>query len=141
MTEHEFADLIDARFPYADDERSKQLMAIAAGISFNASLCVLYEIILPPHPIEIEAAKFHDLLSVWRASVDDPMADSFAEYAVQIHAGGVGGASDDFARKLLERLDRRTELLAGLSIIAMGGGTEIELICEQVRAEWSTKPH
>lgn len=136
-SEQEFADLIDVRFPYADADRCRELMDSAACISFNASLCVLHEIVLPPHPIELDVSKFRELLAAWRASVDDPLADSFTEYAAQIREIGVGRASSDLAMSLLGQLLGRPGLFAGLAVIAIGGDDEIEQRCERMRSVWS----
>ena len=70
MTDQEFADRFDAKFPYRDKEAATALIHQGWTISPNAAFCVLHEICRPPLGAECTADVQHELLDHWLASGD-----------------------------------------------------------------------
>ena len=78
MTEKEFSDLVDCRFPYQEPERWKALIDIAQGISTNAMFIALHEICRPPRGAPVLPEQQLEMLAYWRARIDHPLAETIA---------------------------------------------------------------
>jgi hypothetical protein len=81
VTEKEFSDLVDCRFPYQEPERWKVLIDIARGISTNAMFIALHEICRPPRGTNVTREQQREMLAYWQAHCDHPLADSMAHCA------------------------------------------------------------
>ena len=75
MTEKEFCDLIDCRFPYQEPDQWKSLIDLAQRISTNAMFGALEEICRPPKGASVLQAQQHEMLSYWRARIEHPLTD------------------------------------------------------------------
>lgn len=76
MTEAEFADLIDARFPYRDWSRARALIDQSFAISSNAAFIALEEICRPPFADQrVPQTTLKELFAYWREKSSHPLSE------------------------------------------------------------------
>lgn len=76
MTEAEFADLIDCRFPYGDAAEWQRLVALGRAISPNAHFMTLEEICRPPASAAVTAAQQREMMRHWSEGFSHPVKDA-----------------------------------------------------------------
>jgi len=74
MTEAEFIELIDCRFPYSDAAASRRLIAQACAISPNAAFAVADELARPAMGTDVSIATRLESLDILRNSLAHPLA-------------------------------------------------------------------
>ncbi|MGE0212100.1 MAG: hypothetical protein AB7S41_10425 [Parvibaculaceae bacterium] len=82
MTEQEFADLVDCKFPYRDEAAWKQAIDMAAAISVNASFIALSEICQVPKGTRLSIRSGKQMLAYWQESLDHPLKKIVLPFAV-----------------------------------------------------------
>jgi hypothetical protein len=88
MTESEFIEGIDCRFPYRRSTEWRRLSARAARISSNAAFMVLHEACRPPRSVELGAAQATEVVRHLRRRFRHPLLRVLAP-AVQAHISGL----------------------------------------------------
>jgi hypothetical protein len=78
MTEDEFSNMVDCRWPYGDIERSRELISTAVGISPNAAFIALHELCRLPRNADAKSAELLELVDFWLREFDHPLAFSMA---------------------------------------------------------------
>jgi hypothetical protein len=81
MTEAEFIESIDARFPYGDEGEWRRLIDEGAAISPNAAFMTLHEICRPPRSTRMPESAQYRMLEYWMGRVKHPLADPVAKLA------------------------------------------------------------
>jgi hypothetical protein len=73
MTETEFIETIDCRFPYADETKWRSLIGTGTSISANAAFMVLHEICRPPRSCDVPVELRQQMLGEWATSFRHPL--------------------------------------------------------------------
>jgi hypothetical protein len=73
LTEQEFVDSFDTKFPYSNKEAASALIQQGWALSPNAAFFVLHEICRPPRGVEIETDSQHYFVSEWSEAGDHPL--------------------------------------------------------------------
>jgi hypothetical protein len=73
MSEIEFIEAIDCRFPYGNLAEAHKLIALGTSISTNASFMVLHEICRPPKGTQERLPILLELAVVWEGTFDHPL--------------------------------------------------------------------
>lgn len=137
MTEAEFSDSIDCCFPYHAREKAIELMDRALQISTNAAFIVLYELCMPPRGTRVKKKLLAELIDLWDAKVDHPLAQSIVPIARVMARGEL--VSVDEAKSVLETLAPFTGQYAALGIIYFSCDDRdgvLEAPVEEIRREW-----
>jgi hypothetical protein len=87
MSESEFIERIDCRFPYRRQMEWRRLSARAARISANAAFMVVHEACRPPRSVELGADQARAIVSHLRRRFRHPLLRVLAP-AIQAHISG-----------------------------------------------------
>ena len=81
MTEKEFLDSIDCKFPYQNILAGKKFIVLGVEISPNAAFAVLHEICRPPLGLGIEQDRLINFLDIWSTCFDHPLVSTLLPLA------------------------------------------------------------
>jgi len=73
LTENEFINEIDARFPHWDKVNAHRLIRLGASISPNAAYMVLYELCTPPIKPKVRPYISQKYIEFWSEHFDHPL--------------------------------------------------------------------
>ena len=73
MTEPEFIQAIDCRFPYSNDIEAKKLIELGSTISPNAAFMVLHELCRVPRSVSTRRYKIKKLIEYWFQHYTHPL--------------------------------------------------------------------
>lgn len=73
MSEVEFIEAIDCRFPYGDQAKARELIELGVRISPNASFMVLHEICRPPRAVKRDPLALLELAASWEGTFQHPL--------------------------------------------------------------------
>jgi hypothetical protein len=86
MTEREFVDSIECRFPYGDRDTARRLIAEACVISTNAAFAVAHELARPGRGVDAPVGARLELLAILQGSLVHPVSGAVLGLARrQIH--------------------------------------------------------
>lgn len=74
MTEQEFLESIDLRFPYRDESAWRALIDQGRAYSSNANYGVLLEVVRLPRGLRVARRKRHAMVDYWRDGFEHPLA-------------------------------------------------------------------
>jgi hypothetical protein len=143
-TEAAFADLIDARFPYADREAANILIDRGKSISPNAAFCVLEEICRAPRSKKVAAKIQRELLADWASAFEHPLKEPVLRCAQAL----IDGQSLPFgeAVQIMEQIAQFDGQYAALNIAYFAGPwtsddgeTALETTSDRIRKFWAIK--
>jgi hypothetical protein len=117
MSESEFSDLIDCRFPYRDTNGCRELIALGASISPNAAFMVHHEICRPPRSEAVESSVLQGLLSEWVASFNHPLLGLVLPIADEMTRGQQ--VEVETALRAMREVAMYRGLFAALAILSM----------------------
>lgn len=75
MTEIEFIETVDGRFPYDDAILARELIDLGVAISPNAAFMVLHEICRPPRSCAVSGGRLNELLAEWTVVFCHPLVE------------------------------------------------------------------
>jgi hypothetical protein len=81
VTEREFVDSIDCRFPYGDPGTARRLIAEGCAISANAAFAVAHELARPGRGVDAPVGARLEPLGVLQRSVAHPLSGAVLEVA------------------------------------------------------------
>ena len=81
MTEVEFINSIDCRFPYDNEAECLRLIAMAPQISTNAAFMVLHELARVPHSRQIEQKYLLRMVDNWGQYFSHPLSKALVDVA------------------------------------------------------------
>jgi hypothetical protein len=81
VTEEEFVESIDCKFPYSDEAKWRDVIKLGSKISSNAAFGVLEEICRPPKGMEVSVQQLEQILNYWRTEFSHPLAESIGNVA------------------------------------------------------------
>lgn len=84
MTEQEFADSIDCKFPYRDEAAWKRAMETASAISANACFIALEEVCRVPKGRRVSKRDRRRMLEYWQARCDHPLKEIVLPFAIAL---------------------------------------------------------
>jgi len=84
MTEEEFIESIDARFPYENIRECKRLIEQGISISENSSFMVLHELCMVPKSKKVNRVELLKLVDHWIETNKHPVAKLVANIAKKI---------------------------------------------------------
>ena len=87
MTEAEFSDLIDARFPYGKSGEALKLVELACSISPNAAFMVAEELARPPRSARVSRHRREILLGELERRFDHPLKERIFTIARRLIGG------------------------------------------------------
>ncbi|WP_298561656.1 hypothetical protein [uncultured Aliiroseovarius sp.] len=137
MSEVDFADLIDCRFPYDDRDAAVALMDQANAISPNASFMVLEELSRPLASEEVTKETRLELIQEWSKRTKHPLASPMAEMALTMAHGKFCSVEKALVR--MEQISHFAGLYAGLNIGYFSCDDVDGLVDqanERIRAQW-----
>ena len=140
MTEAEFSESIDCCFPYHARVEAIELMDRALQISTNAAFIVLHELCRPPHGTRVEKKLLAELIDLWDAKVDHPLARSIVPIARVMARDAF--VSVDEAKSVLETLAPFTGQYAALAIVSCSCDDRdgvLEAPVDEIRKEWDQR--
>lgn len=75
MTEIEFIEAIDCKFPYQHEGKWRQIIDLGVSISPNSAFMVLHEICRAPREANVDTVLLQKMLSTWSASFSHPLVE------------------------------------------------------------------
>jgi hypothetical protein len=143
-SEIEFEARIDGKFPYSDPVSSASLIQEAAGISLNASCCVLDEICRPPQAGLVTSDRQRELIEQWAYSFDHELKGSLLACATAL----INNKPLDWqhAVQVMKRIGRFEGQRAALSVAyfagdcnSAAGDAELTAARKQITAAWEER--
>lgn len=117
MTEAEFVDSIDARFPYGDAQAGRALINQGLGISANAAFAVAYELAHPPVDAEPWTERRLQDLALLRSSLRHPLAVPVLAVVERLIRGEQITVEE--AMSLMEQIGAYRDQFAALGLVYM----------------------
>jgi hypothetical protein len=115
MTEKEFLDHIDCKFPYHDRDNWKRVVDTGKSISSNAAFAVLDEISRPPRSADTSSSDRMEMVAYWRSGFEHPLADEVSKVALARVEGR--GLSIEHCLELMDTISHHLGQYAALSIV------------------------
>jgi len=84
MTEEEFINSIDCKFPYKNKIEWMKVVKQGCELSSNASFAVLHEICRPPISQKIDPKELIEILSFWKENEKHPLGDKVSNIAIKM---------------------------------------------------------
>jgi hypothetical protein len=137
MTEREFLDQIDCRFPYHDKAKWRAQVDLARTISPNAAFAVLSEISRPPESEPVPPSLLREMASYWRAGFEHPLADVVSDCASARIDGREAPAQR--AYEIMETISQYPGQYAALSIVYFAceaDDGEVDRLWDAITAQW-----
>ncbi|MGA2584952.1 MAG: hypothetical protein ABSG31_16895 [Tepidisphaeraceae bacterium] len=97
VTEQEFIESIDCRFPYHDEEKWKMVIQTAISLSPNCAFMVLHELCRPPRSSTVNPQERKKIFDYWCCQFSHPIVPIVSKAAIALIEGGdhsVAEASD-----------------------------------------------
>jgi hypothetical protein len=139
MTENEFIEAVDSRFPYDDEIRAGELIKLCAAISPNAAFMVLHEICRPPRSSKVTNSRLSALLEEWAAAFYHPLVECVLSAAVaMIQKREI---STESAIRLMNRIALYANQFNALSIVYFACDDiagEVELKHQAIISAWAS---
>lgn len=117
-----FQDLIDADFPYDQDEKALSIIKDARSISANATYIVLYEICCLPFPNVASKERQRELVRVWADGFEHPLKASMLRCAEHVIVGTALPLPDALA--MIEEVGRFEGQRAALALVCFYPGAD-----------------
>jgi hypothetical protein len=81
VTEEEFVNSIECKFPYFDEAKWRDVIKLGSEISSNAAFGVLEEICRSLRGIKVSVQQLEQILNYWRTEFSHPLAESIGNVA------------------------------------------------------------
>jgi hypothetical protein len=141
VTDDDFFQRIDCRFPYGNLAEASMLIEEARSISGDACFAVLEEICRRPRSTNVSQERQHQLLSLWAQAVDHPLKEEVVPFALALVNGSrIPAATCAAAMKAVSNYSGQW---SALSIIYFAvsdeddrASAEIEELNTVIRAAW-----
>ena len=117
MTEAEFINSTDCRFPYGDNFAARDLISKSCGISPNAAFAVADELARPPRGAKTSVSKRLALLGHLRGSLKHPLAGTVLALAERMIKGEKATVKEAMA--IMERISTFPGEYAALGLAYM----------------------
>jgi hypothetical protein len=137
MTEDEFSNLVDCRWPYRDIERSRELIFTGVRISPNAAFIALHELCCLPRSADARSTDLLELVDFWLRVFDHPLAPSMATCAKSMIEHKASSVPETLA--MMEAIESHPGLYATLAIASFSCDDSAGIVDARdaaIRAAW-----
>ena len=141
MTEQEFLDQIDCKFPYHDRDIWKRVVDTGSSISSNAAFAVLEEITRPPRSAATSLSDRMEMVAHWRSGFEHPLAEEVSNLALAQMSNS--SISPRQCLTLMDEISRYPGQYAALNVayFACGGveSKEAEEKWQNISEQWAAQ--
>ena len=139
MTEQEFLDQIDSRFPYHGNW--KRVVDTGKSISSNAAFAVLSEISSPPRGADTSSSDQMAMVAYWRSGFEHPLAEEVSKVALARIEGRC--LSTEHCLALMDAISHYPGQYAALSIVYFAFESyedgEADRTWDEITSRWLTQ--
>jgi hypothetical protein len=139
MTEQEFLDQIDGKFPYLGNW--KRVVDTGKSISPNAAFAVLDEISRPPKSAHSSSSDQMEMLAYWRSGFVHPLAEEVSKVALARIEGRC--LSTEHCLELMDTISHHPSQYAALSIVYFAcqsyAAGEVDWKRDEITSRWETQ--
>lgn len=139
MTEAEFIESIDCRFPYGAPLKWKRLVALAPRVSTNAAFMVLHELCRPPRSATVSHAECHRILKHLERRFRHPLLTGLRNLVLIVMRGErVSVSTAAAAMRKVSRYPGQYNMLAICYFSCDDRDGRLDTLHEAIAASWES---